>query len=163
LAFYKSQEAAGSKLPTQGNVLLTVSEKDKPALLPIAKRLQKLGFNIFATEGTAKFLDENGVSNNRIKKLHEGRPNISDAIKNKELHLIINTPVGKSSKYDDSYIRIMAIQHKIPYITTLPAAEASVEGIEAAQNKTILPKSLQDYYQAFPKKEPRIETAGTKV
>ena len=163
LAFYKSQEAAGSRLPTQGNVLLTVSEKDKQALLPIAKKLQKLGFNIFATEGTGKFLKESGISNNVIKKLHEGRPNIADAIKNKEINLIINTPIGKSSKYDDSYIRIMAIQHKIPYITTLAAAQASVEGIEAAKDKTILPKSLQDYYKVLNKKEPRLEEAKSGV
>ncbi|MDP3143340.1 MAG: carbamoyl-phosphate synthase large subunit [Candidatus Omnitrophota bacterium] len=152
LAFYKAQEAAGSKLPTEGNVLLTVAEKDKSALLPLARRMQKMGFNILATEGTGKFLKENNVSNNVVKKLHEGRPNIADAIKNKEIQLIINTPIGKSSKYDDSYIRIMAIQHKIPYITTLAAAEASVEGIEAARGGTGLPKSLQDYYRILGKK-----------
>jgi carbamoyl-phosphate synthase large subunit len=147
LAFYKSQEAAGSKLPTEGNVLLTVADKDKKLLLPLAKRIQKLGFHIYATEGTSNFLNENGIPNSVIKKLQEGRPNITDAIKNKEIHLIINTPVGKSSKYDDSYIRIMAIQHKIPYITTLPAAEASIEGIEAARNNELAPKSLQDYHK----------------
>jgi len=82
-----------------------------------------------------------------LKKLHEGRPNISDAIKNKEIHLIVNTPVGRTGKHDDSYIRMKAIQYKIPYITSLAAAEATVEGIDAARKSKIFPKSLQDYYK----------------
>jgi carbamoyl-phosphate synthase large subunit len=147
LAFYKAQEATGTKLPLQGNVLLTVADKDKRDLLPIAQRLKKLGFNIYATENTHAFLEENKIPTTKINKLHEGRPNITDAIKNKEIHLIINTPVGKSSKYDDSYIRIMAIQHKVPYITTIAAAEASIEGIEAMKKGKILAKALQDYYK----------------
>ncbi len=146
LAFYKAQEAVGLKLPLEGNVLLTVADKDKPGLLPIAKKIQGLGLKIYATAQTSRFLKEKGVTNTMINKLHEGRPNISDAIKNKEIQLIINTPVGASSKYDDSYIRIMAIQHKIPYITSIPAAEASAEGIKAMKNQKILPKSLQEYH-----------------
>jgi carbamoyl-phosphate synthase large subunit len=151
LAFYKSEEAAGMKLPVEGNVLLTVADKDKPALLPIARELQELKFHIYTTEGTARFLEENGIASNIVKKLHEGRPNITDMIKNKEIHLIINTPMGRSSKQDDSYIRIMAIQHKVPYITTLAAAEASIEGIKAARKSKILPKCLQDYYKELNK------------
>jgi carbamoyl-phosphate synthase large subunit len=147
LAFYKAEEAAGTKLPTEGNILVTVADKDKTALLPIAKKLKKLGFNICATEGTSRYLEKNGVENNLIKKLHEGRPNISDAIKNKEILLIINTPLGRTGKYDDSYIRMRAIQYKIPYITSMAAAEASVEGIEAAKKSKIKAKSLQDYYK----------------
>ena len=145
LAYYKSQEAAGSKLPLDGNVLLTVADKDKPELLPIARKLKKMGFTIYATENTSKFLKKNDVSNIEVKKLHEGRPNLIDSIKNKEIHLVINTPIGRSSKYDDSYIRMMAIQHKIPYVTTMAAAEATVEGIEAVKKRKILPKSLQEY------------------
>ncbi|MFH1665896.1 MAG: carbamoyl-phosphate synthase large subunit, partial [Candidatus Omnitrophota bacterium] len=131
MAFYKAQEATGSKLPLEGTVLLTVSEKDKEQLLPVAKKLKNLGFDIRATKGTGDFLEANGVENTRIKKLHEGRPNIGDAIKNKEVKLIINTPVGAKSKYDDSYIRLMAIQYKIPYVTSMAAARASAEGIES--------------------------------
>ena len=82
-----------------------------------------------------------------VKKLHEGKPNITDAIKNKEINLIINTPVGRSGKYDDSFIRIKAIQYKIPYITSLMAAQASVEGIQAVTNAENPPKSLQNYYK----------------
>ena len=146
LAFYKAQEAAGSKLPVDGKVLLTVADKDKPALLPIAKRLKDLGFTIIATQNTSRFLDKNGIQNTVIKKLHEGRPNIMDAIKNNEINLIINTPAGRYSKYDDSFIRMMAIQQKVPYVTTIAAAEASVKGIEAITKERILPKPLQEYY-----------------
>ncbi|MDD5737631.1 MAG: carbamoyl-phosphate synthase large subunit [Candidatus Omnitrophica bacterium] len=147
LAFYKAQEAAGSKLPLEGSVLLTVTDKDKPELLPIARKLRGLGFNIYATENTSRFLDGNQVKNTAVKKLHEGRPNITDLIKNKELNLIVNTPAGRTSKYDDSYIRIMAIQHKIPYITTMAAAFASVEAIEEIKKTGISPKAIQDYYK----------------
>jgi len=147
LAFYKAQEAAGAKLPSQGNVLLTVTDKDKSELVPIAKKLKEAGLNIYATENTGRFLKEKGIPTNRIHKLHEGRPNIADMIKNYEIHLIVNTPVGKSSKYDDSYIRIMAIQHKIPYITTMAAALASAEAIEAISKGAIAPKAIQDYYK----------------
>lgn len=82
-----------------------------------------------------------------MKKLHEGRPNITDLIKNRELNLIVNTPAGRTSKHDDSYIRIMAIQHKIPHITTMAAAFASVEAIEEIKKKGISPKAIQDYYK----------------
>lgn len=147
LAFYKAQEAAGAKLPSQGNVLLTVTDKDKPELVPIAKRLKDAGFSIYATENTSRFLKERDIPNTKIHKLHEGRPNIADMIKNYEIHLIVNTPAGKSSKYDDSYIRIMAIQHKVPYITTMAAAQASVEAIEAVRKGTMASKAIQDYYK----------------
>jgi len=145
-AFYKSQEAAGTKLPMSGNVLLTVSDKDKPELLPVAKELRELGFSFYATENTARFLEKEGIPSTLVKKLHEGRPNISDAIKNGEIQLIINTPVGRSSQYDDSYIRMQAIQHKVPYVTTIAAAVASVEGIRAVRAGESAPKALQDYY-----------------
>ncbi|MDD5429447.1 MAG: carbamoyl-phosphate synthase large subunit [Candidatus Omnitrophica bacterium] len=148
LAFYKAQEAAGLKLPTQGNVLLTVTDKDKQSLLPVAKKLNSLGFKIYATSGTGLFLKGEGIETIEIKKIHEGRPNIADAIKNKELQLIINTPAGRMSKHDDSYIRIMAIQHKVSYITTMAAARASVEGIEAVKNGNLEPKAIQDYYKS---------------
>lgn len=147
LAFYKAEEAAGAKLPVEGNVLLTVADKDKKGLLPVARRIKKLGFNIYATRGTADFLNRHRIEATVIKKLHEGRPDITDAIKNKQIQLIVNTPMGRTGKYDDSYIRIKAIQHKVPYITSLAAAEATAEGIDAAKKSQIFPKSLQDYYR----------------
>ena len=147
LAFYKAQEATGSHLPVDGTVLLTVADKDKSQLLPIARQIKELGFNIYATKNTSRFLKQNGIQNTNIKKLHEGRPNIMDAIKNRDINLIINTPVGRYSKYDDSFIRMMAIQQKIPYVTTIAAAEASVKGIEAIINEKSSPKPLQEYYK----------------
>ncbi|MFA5008927.1 MAG: carbamoyl-phosphate synthase large subunit, partial [Candidatus Omnitrophota bacterium] len=147
LAFAKSQEATGFKLPEEGSVLITVADKDKKQIIPVAKKLKKLGFNIYATKKTSAALKENGVENNEISKIDEGRPDISDFIKNKELQLIINTPLGPSGKQDDAYIRRMAIQYKIPYITTVAAAEASVEGIEALKKQKDAPKSLQEYHK----------------
>jgi len=147
LAFYKAEESAGSKLPVEGNVLLTVADKDKKDLLPIARRIKNMGFSIYATDGTHRFLKDNDIAATRIKKLHQGRPNITDAIKNKDIHLIINTPVGRFSKYDDSYIRMSAIKHKVAYITSMAAAEASVEGIEAIKKYNTPPKPLQDYHR----------------
>jgi len=146
LAFYKAMEAARSHLPDEGTVLLTVSDHDKPAVLPVAKRFEKLGFTIRATRGTHQFLTENGIKTEPIDKLHEGRPNIVDAIKNKEIHLVINTPSGKLSKYDDSYIRKAAIKYKVTYITTLAAAVAAVRGIEAFRRGHGDVKSLQSYH-----------------
>ncbi|OPY01556.1 MAG: Carbamoyl-phosphate synthase large chain [Syntrophorhabdus sp. PtaB.Bin047] len=151
LAFAKSQEAAGQKLPQSGNVLITVVDHDKGDIVDVAKQLVKLGFTIVATEGTHRFLTEKGVKSTHIKKVHEGRPNIVDAIHNKEIHLVINTPSGKSSMYDDSYIRKTAIKYKIPYITTTAAAKATAEGIKAsvARKGEIKAKSLQSYHRAI--------------
>ncbi len=107
-----------------------------------------MGFNILTTEGTGKFLNSHNIKNTVIKKLHEGRPNISDAIKNNEIQLVINTPAGKDSKYDDSYIRMMSIQKKTPYVTSIAAAEATVAGIEAVKaDARMAPKALQEYYK----------------
>ncbi len=149
LAFYKSQEAAGQKLPLKGNVLITVTDRDKKDMLEAARSLHKSGFNIFATEHTHKFLADNNVPSSLIKKVYEGRPHIVDAIHNKEIHLIINTPAGKSSMYDDSYIRKAAIKYKIPYITTTAAAKAAAEGIKEYLKKDGVGevKSLQTYHK----------------
>jgi carbamoyl-phosphate synthase large subunit len=146
-AFFKTEEAAQQRLPTEGSVLITVSEKDRSTIPEIAKRFKTLGFTIKATEGTHKFIAEHGVASEHILKLHEGRPNIADAIKNGEIQLVINTPSGKLSKYDDSYIRKSSIKYKVPYITTLAAAMAAVRGIEAFQSDHGLVKSLQSYHR----------------
>ena len=145
LAFYKSQESAGTQLPTSGTILLSVSKRERCQLMPIAQQASELGFKILATEGTAKFLAENGIEATEVKKLHEGRPNLGDMIKNKEINLIVNTPIGRDGKFDDSYIRMMAIQNKLPYVTTLAAAKASLKGIDAVSKEAIVPKSLQEY------------------
>lgn len=149
LAFFKSQEGAGQKLPAHGTVLISVKQKDKKEILAVAKYLQSVGFKILATDDTHKFLSANGVNSSFIKKVHEGRPNIVDAIHNKEINLIINTPIGKNSKYDDSYIRKAAIKYMIPYITTAAAAESVAEGIKAylQKKKGMTVKSLQEYHK----------------
>jgi len=146
LAFYKAEEAANQRLPVEGTVLITVSEEDRPAILDVARRFHDLGFNIVATDGTQNYLVQNGIQAKQVKKLQEGRPNIVDAMTNKEIQLIINTPVGKLSKHDDSYIRKSAIKFKIPYITTIAAALAAARGIEAFKKGRGTVKSLQQYH-----------------
>jgi carbamoyl-phosphate synthase large subunit len=146
LAFYKAEEAAQQTLPSGGTVLITVSEKDRPAVLEVAREFDRLGFKIKATNGTHRFLAEHGIVSEHILKMHEGRPNIADGIKNKEIQLVINTPSGKLSIYDDSYIRKTAIRFKIPYITTLAAAIAAAKGIAAYQHGKENIRSLQEYH-----------------
>jgi len=149
LAFYKSQQAAKQQLPSDGTILLTVTDNDKKSALDVAKQFQKLGFKIRATEGTHRFLKDNGVKSEHILKMHEGRPNIVDAIKNNEIQLIINTPAGRMGKHDDSYIRKAAIKYRIPYITTIAAAAAAATGIAAHRNSRAAVRSLQSYHSGI--------------
>jgi carbamoyl-phosphate synthase large subunit len=146
LAFYKAQEGTQQSLPTQGTVLITVSEKDRLAAVEVARRFASMGFRIRATEGCHKFLAAHGIATEPILKLHEGRPNIVDAIKNREINLVINTPSGRLSKHDDSYIRKAAVRHKVPYITTLTAAIAAAKGVTARRQGHCRARSLQSYH-----------------
>ncbi len=146
LAFYKAQEAAGMKLPIEGTVLISVADKDKEEIVEVADGLDRLGFGVLATKGTKGFLEKTGIECELALKLYEGRPNIIDDILNKRIQMIINTPVGRESKYDDSYIRKAAIQHRIPYITTIAAAKATVEGMETAKCGEIEIRSIQEYH-----------------
>jgi carbamoyl-phosphate synthase large subunit len=146
LAFFKSQEAIKTPLPTEGTVLITVADRDKDGILEPAKRFNDLGFRILATGGTREFLLKNGINAEFINKINEQRPNIIDAIKNGEIHLVINTPKGKHSEVDDSYIRKSAIKYKILYITTTTAALAATIGIAARKHDNTEVKSLQDYH-----------------
>ncbi|MFC2122361.1 carbamoyl-phosphate synthase large subunit [Bacteroidota bacterium] len=145
-AFFKAQEAAQQLLPLEGTVLITVSIKDRPDVLEVARQFAELGFTIKATEGTNQLLTSQGIDSEQILKMHEGRPNIVDGIMNGEIQLIINTPSGKLSQYDDSYIRKTAIKYKIPYITTLAAAAAAAKGIAAYRYDKPGVKSLQSYH-----------------
>jgi carbamoyl-phosphate synthase large subunit len=146
LAFYKSQQAAGSSLPTEGTVLITIADRDKAAIVEVVRRFKELGFTVMATSGTRDFLAQHGLDSQHVLKIYEGRPHIVDALKNKEIHLIINTPMGKLSEMDDSYIRKAAIKYKIPYITTTTAAMAATIGIAAIKKGRADVKSLQDYH-----------------
>jgi len=127
-------------------VLISVTASERPAVLEVARQFVDLGFRIKATEGTHKYLTEHGVESEYVFKLHEGRPNIVDHIKNREIHLVINTPSGKLSKEDDSYIRKAAIRYKAPHITTLAAAFAAARGIRAFHRKKGEVKSVQSYH-----------------
>ncbi|HUV02575.1 MAG TPA: carbamoyl-phosphate synthase large subunit [Desulfobacteria bacterium] len=147
LAFYKAQEAASMQVPTEGTVLISATDPDKPEILEVAARLATLGFTIRATKGTKAFLAEHDVKAELAVKLHEGRPDITDEIRNGRIHLIINTPAGGKGKHDDSYIRQAAIQYKIPYITTTAAALATVAGIETVKRGQAEVKAIQDYHK----------------
>jgi carbamoyl-phosphate synthase large subunit len=147
LAFFKSQEATKTPLPISGTVLITIADRDKDKILKIASNFKEMGFRIMATGGTKDFLETHGIPALFINKLHENRPNISDAIVNGHIDLVINTPAGKMSEYDDSYIRKMAIKHYIPYITTTAAAYAATQGIKERKNGKYQVKSLQEYHR----------------
>ena len=128
-AFYKAQEATQTSLPLSGTVLISVSRKDKPEVKALAEAFHKAGFSLIATAGTAALIREAGIPVELVKKLSEGRPNILDLITNGKIQMIVNTPVGKDSANDDSYLRKAAIKGKIPYITTMAAGFATAEGI----------------------------------
>ena len=146
-AFYKAQEATQSKLPLEGTVLISVNRKDKEEIVEVAKMLHEDGFKIIATGGNCDLLNENGIPAEKIKKLSEGRPNVLDVITNGKIDMIINSPAGKDSATDDSYLRKAAIKGKIPYMTTIAAAKATAEGIhyvKAHSDSEI--KSLQELH-----------------
>ncbi len=149
LAFFKSQEATQTTLPIEGTVLITIANRDKERIIETAKNFQDMNFKILATGGTHRFLNECSIKSELIKKVHEGRPNIIDAIKNNEIDLVLNTPAGKLSEYDDSYIRKAAIKHKIPYITTTSAMLAATKGIKDRRNGAYKVKSLQEYHESI--------------
>jgi carbamoyl-phosphate synthase large subunit len=149
MAFFKSQEATQSSLPVKGTVLITIADRDKDRILPAAQNFSDMGFKILSTGGTRQFLEKHGIAATLILKVHQGRPNIVDAIKNGEIDLVVNTPAGRLSEYDDSYIRKNAIKYKIPYITTTSAALSATKGIKERQNGEYKVRSLQDYHSAI--------------
>ncbi|MFO7930863.1 MAG: carbamoyl-phosphate synthase large subunit [Desulfosalsimonas sp.] len=146
MAFFKAQEATQTPLPVEGSVLITVADSDKSSVVEPARQFADLGFSIYATKGTSEFLASQGIEANVLRKLGHGRPDIVDAIKNREVHLVINTPVGKSGQEDDSYIRKTAIRFKVPYITTTAAAMAAAKGIAARRDGEPAAKSVQQYH-----------------
>jgi carbamoyl-phosphate synthase large subunit len=146
-AFMKSQIAAGQNLPLKGNVFISVKDKDKRAVVFIAKKLSDLGFKIIATHGTGEMLKNGNIDVKIVHKIGEGRPDVSDLIKNGEIQLIINTPSGKVAKKDEVGIRGAAYAHAIPLVTTISGAQATVNGLETAMKKGYGVKALQDYYK----------------
>jgi carbamoyl-phosphate synthase large subunit len=146
LAFVKSQSGAGTHLPTSGTVFISVLDQYKDRIVPIARRLVDLGFDICATSGTAAVLAASGVPACTVLKVHEGRPNVVDMLKNREIQLIINTPAGRRGKDDAVAIRREALARQIPTITTIPGAAAAVTGLESLAKGGLGVKSLQEYH-----------------
>lgn len=146
-AFYKAQEATQTKLPMEGTVLISVNDRDKPELVETARAFCENGFKIMATGSTCDKIREAGMEAEKIAKINEGRPNILDAIANRQIDLIVNTPNDKKGAVDDSYIRKAAIKNRIPYMTTMAAAKATAAGIRSMKKGEGQPvKSLQEYH-----------------
>lgn len=146
MAYAKAELAAGEALPTSGTVFLSTHDRDKPALVPVAERLVGLGFDLIATGGTAEALRAAGLQVESILKVHEGRPNIEDAIRSARIQLIINTPIGRQAAHDDKYLRRAALDYAVPTVTTLAGARAAVEAITALQQQKIEVNALQDIH-----------------
>jgi carbamoyl-phosphate synthase large subunit len=150
-AFAKSQLAAGQILPLKGGVLFSVKDPDKAAALPVAQGFAAEGFNLYATAGTAAFLQKHGLKVTKVYKIREGRPHIIDCVKNQEIHLLINTPEGRYTPADSYSIRRAALEYNIPYTTTIAAARATLESIHAMKQGKLEVKSLQEYHEGVGK------------
>jgi len=146
MAFAKSQLGSGTHLPASGTIFVSVRDSDKPRILPAIERLQKLGFSIIATSGTQRFLQENGIDATKINKVLEGRPHIVDAIKNGEVHIVINTTAGSNALSDSRSLRRAALLQKVPYYTTIAGTHAAARGIEASSTGTVEVRPLQSYF-----------------
>jgi carbamoyl-phosphate synthase large subunit len=138
--------AADCSLPLTGTVFISVRDKDKRTMVPIAKKLQKMGFRIVATRGTAAVLEEDKIPVTVVLKVIEGRPNIVDLIKNSEIQLVINTTGGKSAQEASYSIRRTALVHHVPYFTTVAGAIAATKAIEALKKESLDVKPIQEYY-----------------
>ncbi len=147
IAYYKAELAAGMRLPERGTVFISVKKQDRAKIVEVAKKLREMGFRLLATDGTAGFLREHGIEAEVVKKISQGRPNVLDAIINRQIDLIINTPSGKKGKTEGYMIRRAAVDYGIPYITTVSGAKAAVMGIEAIRKGMISIKSLQEYHR----------------
>ena len=144
-AFAKAQLGAGTHLPLEGTVFISVNDRDKSGISTVAEAFVELGFKVVATEGTHKILRRNSIESKQVLKVHEGRPNISDVMKNGQIQLIINSPSGEEAKTDGKMIRRTAMAYKIPVITTLAGAKAAIAAIKALQTGGISVTALQDY------------------
>ncbi|MBA3344885.1 MAG: carbamoyl-phosphate synthase large subunit [Gemmatimonadales bacterium] len=146
MAFAKAQIAADGALPLEGAVFVTVNDHDKPTVVPIARRFHALGFRVLGTEGTARYLRARGIPTERVLKVYEGRPNAIDLLVSGRIQLLINTPLGKLTQQDDYAIRRAALQHRIPYTTTLSAASAACDAIIALRSRAGEVRSLQEWH-----------------
>ena len=149
MAFAKAEVSAGNSLPSQGSLIVTVNQHDKATVTPIVRRFHDLGFRVMATDGTARYLRARGIPAERVYKVNEGRPNIVDRIISGEITLLINTPLGKKSQFDDYAMRRAAIAYKVPYCTTISAASAAADAAIALRSRAREVKSLQERYAAL--------------
>ena len=145
-AFAKAQLSVGQKLPEAGTAFISVNNDDKPTALPIVRDLADLGFRIVATRGTAAYLRAHGLDVEVVFKVNEGRPNVADQVVNGQVALIVNTPLGRESFFDDRTVRRVAMMHGVPCITTLTGASATVAAIRALRTRALDVRALQDYY-----------------
>jgi carbamoyl-phosphate synthase large subunit len=146
LAFAKAQSAAGFDIPTRGSVFISVNDNDKPGVLPQARALHEMGFRILATRGTAEYLCREGVPAEMVYKVQEGRPNVVDLIRSDQIDIVFNTPLGGESFYDDGAIRKSATLHGVLVVTTLTAAAATVQAIQALRERELDVTSLQEIH-----------------
>jgi carbamoyl-phosphate synthase large subunit len=146
LAFVKAMLGAGQRLPDEGTVCISVNNEDKPHVLPLARALADLGFDIVATRGTSAYLRAHGIECDVIYKVNEGRPSLADEIVNRRVAMVINTPLGRESFFDDKAVRRAAMMTGIPCITTITGAAAAVDAIRAVRSEGLDVRSLQDYY-----------------
>ncbi len=146
LAFNKAMIGAGHRLPESGTVCLSVNNEDKPQVLPIARALAELGFDVVATRGTAAFLRAHGIECDVIYKVNEGRPSLADEIVNRKIAMVVNTPLGRESFFDDKAVRRVAMMAGVPCITTITGAAAAVDAIRATRTEGLDVRALQDYY-----------------
>ena len=145
-AFAKAQLAAGVRLPSEGAALISVNNHDKPAVVAIARDLRELGFRLIATRGTANFLRAHGLDAEIVYKVNEGRPHVGDEILNQRIQLVINTPLGRESFFDDRTVRRIAMMQSVPCITTLTGAAATVNAIRAMHSEGLTVRALQEYH-----------------
>jgi len=148
-AFAKAYQSVGQRLPEKGSAFISVNNDDKPNVLPIARNLADLGFRILATRGTAAYLRAHGIGVEVVFKVNEGRPNIVDHILNNQVQILVNTPLGRESFFDDRAMRRAAMVYSVPCITTLTGASAAVEAIRALRGQTLDVRAIQDYHSEF--------------
>jgi carbamoyl-phosphate synthase large subunit len=154
MAFAKAAKASGNAVPLHGGTLVvSVNDRDKPTVTPILRRLHDMGYEILATRGTHAYLSRLGIPNKRIFKVGEGRPNIVDGIVSGEVGLLINTPLGKKSQFDDYAMRRAAITHNVPYLTTMSAANAACDALIALRSRTLGVRALQDRISSVQKRD----------
>ena len=146
-AFLKAQMGAGSMLPSTGKVFISVNDRDKAGIVDVARRLHASGFVLVATDGTRNHLERNGIPAEKILKIHEGHPHVEDAIRNREVVLVVNSPLDEQSQHDDLHVRRAAIMNGVPYTTTLAGAAAAAAGIESLLSTPLTVKALQDYHR----------------